>query len=193
MASGITGQSYYYATVNANPTGFLGWDKLFINSTVPDPGSSTDMNFEVYTPDCTTAVFSGTINLTSLGYVWQPNGVGSIDSYTSVCLKFTMSSYDTVTSPSLDGWKFSYKSSQNPYFTWDAVVQNSPLLPNQIVNTVNINTDTPESNYSNNVANDTLYLIQSDLELHKYVDKAAMDLSEVLAGDALTYTITINI
>ncbi len=191
-SSGITGTSYYYATVYANPVGFLGWDKLFVNSTVPAPGSLTDATVEVLTPDCTTTLFLSPVSLTSSGYMWQPNNAGGIDGYNELCIKFTMKSLDTITSPSIDGWKFSYKSSQNPSFTWDAQVQNNALLPSQINNTVNINTVTPESNYANNTANDTLYLIQADTELHKYVDKAAMDITEVLNGDQLTYTIVVN-
>lgn len=191
-SSGIIGNSYYYTTVNANPVGFLGWDKLFINSTVPTPGTLTEMYVEVMTPDCTSLTFSGTLPLTNSGLLWEPNNVGGIDNYSSICLRFIMQSDDTITSPSLDGWKFSYKSSINPSFTWDAQVINSPLTPSQINNTVNIMTSTPESNVLNNIATDTLYLIQSDLELHKYVDKAAMDITEVNNGDEVTYTIVIK-
>src|SRR6185503_12396241 len=159
---------------NADPDGFLHWDTLFVDATVP-PGA--------------TALYSigrmvGTNIVYDLGPTYTsvmvgPSGLsltGIDPANTNLVLRAEFTSADGTNGPCLNAWKMTYASSKWPSFTFTVRVDGrgaNTCGALEIDNTVSISTPTPEITNANNTASYEMITRLTDLAVTMTVDKAA--------------------
>ena len=171
--SATSGVYEYLATANS---GLQSWRDMIVEQDVPE---GTEVSWTI-------------LDASGSTILWGPNDMsGAIESlaaidpaHTQILVRAEVSTTTNV-SPCLLGWRATYVSTEKPCLTFQVDVDD-PVANGQttIDNTVNISTDTPETDYTNNDDEWHMTILLTDLAITKSVDRLV-----AMEGDALLYTL----
>ncbi|MBK8092689.1 MAG: DUF11 domain-containing protein [Verrucomicrobiaceae bacterium] len=160
----------------------VGWRDLIVDQTVPD---GTAIEWSILTADGSHVLF-GPNNMSS-GLI----SVGSIDpKNTEVLVRAVLTSESRLLSPQIHGWKLTYYACEKKQIKFRVTVDDpAPAGQTAVDNTVSISTSTPESSYTNNVADDSILLRLTDVEVTKTASRVS-----ARPGDTVFFTLqwTVN-
>ncbi len=166
-----------YTTYIQSSGTLLTWDRLLVTE---EEGSGTTLRYTLLDQTGAT-VLLGPTNATSIVDL-----SGIPNTYTQLMLRVEFDSEFSGSSPVLDDWTATYRTTERPSFTFRVTV-NNPLSSGQAIisNYIQIATTTPESNYANNDDDVEIGVRTTDLEIQK-----AVSTTSTMEGSNLVYTIT---
>ena len=157
------------------------WENLFVDQEIPD---NTTLTYSISGTVSSTVYFT---DAAALNGVIDISGIPASETQLTITANFT-SSPSRDDTPLLHEWFATYQSSQVDGFSFKAQVKNGGFFDNEILNTVSIETSTPEIALADGGAanddSDVLNIITSNLRLDKSVDLGAAS-----AGQSIVYTI----
>lgn len=164
----------YTTTVTADDA--IGvWDKLLLAQELPE-GSSIE--YEILDATGTTTLFGP--SSAPADYL----DISAIDPSNTTMILVARLISDNSAQTCLNEWQATYSSDEEPFFTFQARVEDQPVDPSLVHNEVSISTTTPETDITNNDGFDDIAVETVNLSVEKLVE-----LSAVLIGETITYTI----
>jgi uncharacterized repeat protein (TIGR01451 family) len=157
-------------------SGVTAWNKLQVIQTLP---ANTDIKYSLYDDSFGTLLMAPTS--APLGYI----DIASFTSgYQTLGLRVDFTTTNPVVTPTLEGWRATYASTNIDKFNFQVTV-NTGITLSSISNTATISTTTPEIRTDNNTDSYQLFLNRADLAITKDVDATVVEPSDIM-----TYTLS---